>query len=219
MGKLFSGVFEASKENKKRLSEALQRRLPAYYRCVCAMEAEGIRSTTSNKIAAKLGNTSAQVRQDMYTCGGSGGYEIAVLKKYLAEKIGIFRKHRMVVVGAGNLGRAIVSFEEFSRDGFFIEAVFDSNLLLEGMQIGGVPIMNAAFLDDYLKRNEIDIVVISVPACAAQEVFEKAVASGVKGVWNFAAIDLRPQGNTEVQNVHLSDSLMTLSLRIEEKRF
>ena len=124
----------------------------------------------------------------------------------------------MVVVGAGNLGRAIISFKEFNEDGFFIDAVFDSNLMFEGMQICGVPIINAALFEDYLAENSVDIVVITAPAGAAADILEKSIRGGVKGVWNFAPVDLRSDDRIEVQNVHLSDSLMTLSFRMEEKR-
>ena len=192
--------------DKKTLSDALARRLPAYYRHVCIMKSEGINSVTSGELANRIGNTSAQVRQDFFTCGGVDSYNTETLKTWLA------------VVGAGNLGRAIISFKEFNEDGFFIDAVFDSSLMFEGMQICGVPIINAALFEDYLAENSVDIVVITAPAGAADDILEKSIRGGVKGVWNFAPVDLRSDDRIEVQNVHLSDSLMTLSFRMEEKR-
>lgn len=204
---------------KKTLSDALARRLPAYYRHVCIMEAQGIQSITSSELAARMGNTSAQVRQDFFTCGGVDSYNTSVLKSWLASIIGINNEHHMAVVGAGNLGRAIISFQEFNRDNFFIDAVFDSNLMLEGMQVAGVPIMNVSGLDEYLSKNRVDILVITTPAEVAQSILDRAVAGGVKGVWNFAPLDLRSTGGVEVQNVHLSDSLMTLSFRMGEREY
>ncbi len=203
---------------KKIVSNALVRRLPVYYRHVCTMEAEGIQNVTSAELASRVGNTSAQVRQDFFTCGGVDGYSTLVLKNWLSTIIGIKEKHKMVVVGAGNLGRAIISFKEFNSTNFFVEAVFDNNLMLEGMQIGGVPILNVSLLSEYLKNNPVDILVITTPAEVAPEIFEKAVDGGVKGVWNFAPVDLRPTGGVEVENMHLGDSLMTLSFRINEKQ-
>lgn len=205
-------------KDKKTLSDALARRLPAYYRHVCVMKSEGINSVTSGELANRIGNTSAQVRQDFFTCGGVDNYNTETLKTWLAGLLGLNRKHHMVVVGAGNLGRAIISFKEFNEDGFFIDAVFDSNLMFEGMQICGVPIINAALFEDYLAENSVDIVVITAPAGAANDILEKSIRGGVKGVWNFAPVDLRSDDRIEVQNVHLSDSLMTLSFRMEEKR-
>ena len=156
-------------KDKKTLSDALARRLPAYYRHVCVMKSEGINSVTSGELANRIGNTSAQVRQDFFTCGGVDSYNTETLKTWLAGLLGLNRKHHMVVVGAGNLGRAIISFKEFNEDGFFIDAVFDSSLMFEGMQICGVPIINAALFEDYLAENSVDIVVITAPAGAAAD--------------------------------------------------
>lgn len=205
-------------KDKKVLSDALARRLPAYYRHVCVMKAEGINNITSGELANRVGNTSAQVRQDFFTCGGVDGYNTETLKNWLSNLLGLNHSHHMVVIGAGNLGRAIISFKEFNEDGFFIDAVFDNSLMLEGMQICGVPIINAALFEDYLEENHVDIVVIAAPASAAADILKKSIRGGVKGVWNFAPVDLRSDDRIEVQNVHLSDSLMTLSFRMEEKR-
>lgn len=205
-------------KDKKVLSDALARRLPAYYRHVCVMKAEGINNITSGELANRVGNTSAQVRQDFFTCGGVDGYNTETLKNWLSNLLGLNHSHHMVVIGAGNLGRAIISFKEFNEDGFFIDAVFDNSLMLEGMQICGVPIINAALFEDYLEENHVDIVVIAAPASAAADILKKSIRGGVKGVWNFAPVDLRSDDRIEVQNVHLSDSLMILSFRMEEKQ-
>ncbi len=203
--------------SKKKVSNALARRLPVYYRNVCAMVTEGVQNLTSAELAARIGNTSAQVRQDFYTCGGVNGYNAVVLKDWLGAKIGLENRKQMVVVGTGNLGRAIISFKGFNKLNFFIDAAFDSDLMLKGMQINGVPILNVSILEKYLLENKVDILVITTPAGAAQEIFEMAVKCGVKGVWNFAPVDLRPKEGVEVENMHLGDSLMTLSFRIREK--
>ncbi|MBQ7874271.1 MAG: redox-sensing transcriptional repressor Rex [Oscillospiraceae bacterium] len=203
--------------NKKALSDALARRLPAYYRHVCIMLAEGKQTVTSGELAKRVGNTSAQVRQDFFTCGGVENYHPDTLKNWLSDLLGIKEEHHMVVVGAGNLGRAIISFKDFNNDGFFIDAVFDNNLMLDGMQVCGIPVLNVATLDEYLAANRTDIVVIATPANVAEDILDKAIRGGVKGVWNFAPVDLRSNEAIEVQNVHLSDSLLTLSFRINEK--
>ncbi len=201
------------------IPEAVIRRLPVYYRNVCYMEAEGLEKATSSMIAKRAGNTGVQVRQDFFMCGGIDDYSIPSLKKRLRELLGICNKHRMVVVGAGNLGRAIISYKDFESEGFFIDAIFDNNLMFEGIQLNGIPIMNIKFFESYLKNNDIDIVVIATPADAAEKVFRKAVAGKVRGIWNFAPIDLRSCDETEVVNVHLSDSLLTLSFRINESDY
>lgn len=201
------------------IPEGVVKRLSAYYRNVCYMEAEGLEKTTSAKIAEKSGNTSVQVRQDFYMCGGIEDYNIASLKKRLRELLGICDKHRMVVVGAGNLGRAIISYKGFESEGFFIEAIFDNNLMYEGIQINKIPIMNVNLFEKYIAENDIDIVIITTPAKAAEEIFRRAVAGKVRGIWNFAPVDLRSCDGVEVRNVHLGDSLMTLSFRISESDY
>ncbi len=204
-------------EKKSVISDALARRLPAYYRHVCIMLAEGKTTVTSGELAKRVGNTSAQVRQDFFTCGGVENYHPDTLKNWLSGLLGIKGKHHMVVVGAGNLGRAIISFKEFNDDGFFIDAVFDNNLMYSGMEVSGIPVLNVNTLDDYLANNPVDIVIITTPANVAEAILEKALVGNVKGVWNFAPVDLRSNDKIEVQNVHLSDSLLTLSFRINEK--
>ena len=203
--------------DKKQFSDALARRLPAYYRHVCIMLAEGKQTVTSGELAKRIGNTSAQVRQDFFTCGGVENYHPDTLKKWLSGLLGINDKHHMVVIGAGNLGRAIISFKDFNTDGFCIDAVFDNNLMLDGMQICGIPILPASALEEYLEANKVDIVVIATPANVAEEILDKSVKGGVKGIWNFAPVDLRSNDKITVQNVHLSDSLLTLSFRMNEK--
>ena len=199
------------------ISEAVIKRLPIYYRNICFMEAEGLNKITSQTLAERVGNSGVQVRQDFFACGGIEGYSIPNIKKWLVKAMGIENEHHMIVIGAGNLGRALISYKDFENDGFFIDAVFDSNLTYEGMQINGIPIMNVKLLDKYLEDNEIDILIIATPAKAAEEIFKKAVAGNVKGIWNFAPVDLRSCGGVKVQNVHLNDSLLTLSFRINEK--
>lgn len=117
------------------IPEAIKWRLPIYYRNVCAMEAEGFSKTTSTKLAERCGNSAIQVRQDFFTCGGIDNYSIDSLKSKLKELLGIHKKHNMVIVGGGNLGRALASCKEFENEGFFVNAIFDNNLSLVGMQV------------------------------------------------------------------------------------
>lgn len=203
----------------KDIPEAVVRRLPVYYRNICYMEAEGIEKATSTTLAKRAGNTSTQVRQDFYMCGGIDNYHIPELKAKLRSLLGINKKHNMVIVGGGNLGRALASYKDFENEGFFINAIFDSNLSLCGMQINGIPIINAKLFEEYLDQNETDIVVIATPADVAESIMEKAVAGNVNGIWNFAPVDLRSCGGTKVRNVHLGDSLLTLSFRINEPEY
>lgn len=196
------------------IPEATIRRLPVYYRNVCAMEAEGIIKTTSSELAKRAGNTGVQVRQDFFSCGGAPKYYIPELKSWLEEKLSINRRHRAVLVGAGNLGRAIVNCRDYQTDNFFITAAFDSNLMLEGMMINGIPILSSHLLEDYLGANETDIVIIATPDSSAENIFDIAVKNKIPGVWNFTSVDLQSRENTAVSSVHISDSLMTLFFKM-----
>lgn len=211
--------METADSKKKVLSDALARRLPAYYRHICIMLSEGKSNITSGELAKRVGNTSAQVRQDFFTCGGVDNYHADTLKNWLASLLGIEEKHHMVVVGAGNLGRAVISFKEFNDDGFFIDAVFDNNLMFNGMEVSGIPVLNVNTLDNYLLANPVDILIITTPASVAESIYARARKGKVKGIWNFAPVDLRSTDEVEVQNVHLSDSLLTLSFRMNEKNY
>lgn len=196
------------------IPEATIRRLPIYYRNVCAMEAEGIEKITSAELGKRVGNTAIQVRQDFFSCGGVPKYRIHELKTWLEEKLSINRKHLAVLVGAGNIGRAIINCKDYQTNNFFISAAFDSNLLLEGMEINKVLILNVNLLDKYLKENDIDIVIIATPDYAAKKIFQIAANNKIKGVWNFTSVDLKSTETTAVSSVHISDSLMTLFLRM-----
>ena len=176
------------------------------------MEAEGLKKATSAAIAEKSGNSAVQVRQDFFTCGGIENYNIADLKNRLKELLGIDKKHNMVIIGGGNLGRAIASCKEFEKEGFFINAIFDNNLSIIGMRISDILILNINLFDEYIRQNQTDIVIIATPAEAAEEIMEKAVKENISGIWNFSPVDLRSTGKTKVQNVNLCDSLLTLSL-------
>ena len=203
--------------NSKKISEALAGRLPVYYRHIKAMAAKGRKSTTSAELAEKAGNTATQVRQDFFTCGGTENYHVDNLEKWLEEKLGINKKHHVIVIGGGNLGRAIISYKDFEKDGFFIDAAFDNNLLYEGINICGVPILNINMLESFISANNVDIAVITTPADAAEKIAEKLIELGVKGIWNFAPCDLKSTESCTIRNIQLTDSLMVLSMRINER--
>ena len=199
------------------ISEAVIKRLPIYYRNICFMEAEGLSKITSQTLAERVGNSGVQVRQDFFACGGIEGYSIPNIKKWLIKTMGIENEHHMIVIGAGNLGRALISYKDFEKDGFFIDAVFDNNPSLLGLNINGIPILSINLLEKYLSDNEDDIAVYAAPANVAEKILTKVAAAGVKGVWNFAPVDLHSIDGIKIQNVHLCDSLLTLSFRINEK--
>ena len=201
--------------DNKKIPEAITRRLPIYYRNICAFEAEGYTKITSSMLGERTGNSGVQVRQDFFTCGGAPQYTIPELKNWFEIKFGLKEKHRAVIVGAGNLGRALMNCKDYKSEIFFIAAAFDNNLMFEGMDVGGIPIINVQFLDNYLKNNDVDILVITTPASAAKDIFNIAVQNNIRGVWNFSPVDLKSKEKTIVNNVNISDSLLTLFMELE----
>lgn len=197
-----------------KIPTAVEKRLPLYYRHIKIMAAEGREKTTSAELAKKAGNTAIQVRQDIFSCGGTENYHIDNLEKWFAELLGLNEKHRMIVIGAGNLGRAIMSYKDFEKEGFFIDAAFDNNLAFEGMNVGGIPILNINTLGAYLSESIVDIAVIATPVESAKKIADKLIKYGIKGIWNFSPCDLEPTEECAIKNLNLTDSLMTLSFQM-----
>ncbi len=204
-------------QKSKKIPQAVVERLPIYYRYIKIMIAKGKRITTSAEIARKAGNTDTQVRQDFFMCGGLENYHTECIEKWLAKTLGIDNEQHIIVIGAGNLGRAIISCKDFEKDKFFIDAAFDSNPAFEGMNLGNIPIINISLLDKYLSANKVDIAIIATPADVTKEISEKLIESGIKGIWNFSPCDLQSTNECIVKNTSLTDSLLTLSFRMQEK--
>lgn len=204
--------------SRRRVSEAVIRRLPKYYRYLMELKKNGVKRVSSNELGQKMGLTASQIRQDFNCFGGFGqqgyGYNVAELCEEFKKILGLDRQYNMVVVGAGNLGQALANYSGFEREGFFIRAMFDVNPRLIGMSIRGIEIYDVDDLRSYAASHNIDIGVICTPKEKAQEVAELLVSCGIKYIWNFAPIDVVLPNDVIVENVHLSDSLYILSYRI-----
>ncbi len=203
-----------------RMPDALVRRLPAYYRQLSELEQEGLSEISSFKLAERMGLTDSQIRHDLNSFGGFGqrglGYRVSMLKKNIGDIMDINREHAMVIVGAGRIGSAVANYPGFKEAGFAVTAMFDVNPKLIGKKIGGVEVLGAEHLQEYLKENGPDIVVIATPAAQAQQTLDHVAGAQVKGVWNFVPVTLTPPEGVVVINVHLTDSLMALSFRMHE---
>ena len=175
---------------------------------------------SSQSLGKRMNLTASQIRQDMNCFGGFGqqgyGYHIPTLRQHIGEILGLNFQHRMVVVGAGNMGRAIAHYASFRRDGFLIEALFDVDQALVGQKVENAVVLDRSTLGAYLDQNAVDIVAVATPVIQAQATVNEAIAHGVRAFWNFAPVDLRVPNGVIVQNVHVSESLMTLSYRIHE---
>ena len=210
------------KRNSGKVSIAVIRRLPRYYRHLSELRQKGVVRISSSALGKAMGLTASQIRQDLFCFGGFGqqgyGYNVENLREEIGEILGIHRGHTAVVLGAGNLGRALIGNFKFGNNGFVLQAAFDVNESLVGTSLGGVPVYHVDTLSDYLSRNPTSVGVLTVPRAAALSMAERLVQGGVKGIWNFTNAELNlQQSDVVVENVHFADSLLTLSYMISER--
>ena len=206
-------------KTSNRISEQVVKRLPRYYRCLKAFEAEGEERVCSEEISRRMQVTASQVRQDFThfgSCGMQGyGYDVHLLKERVSAMLGLTRAYHVIVVGGGNVGRSICNYQGFFREGFFVQAVFD--LFPESVEVRpGVKVLDDAALEEYLAGHDVDIAVIAVEAEAAQAMADRLVANGVRAIWNFAPLNLEVPEGVAVENVFMSDSLFVLAYRFNE---
>ena len=209
------------KRNSK-VSTAVIRRLPRYYRHLSELQETGVVRISSSALGKSMGLTASQIRQDLFCFGGFGqqgyGYKVDTLKEEIGEILGINRGHTVVVLGTGNLGRAIIENFRFSSNGFHLLAAFDVNEQVVGTQIAGVPVYHARDLEDFLSKNPVSVGLLTVPISAAQEMGDRLTAAGVPGIWNFTnyEINFNPE-KVVVESVHFSDSLLALNYMITQR--
>ena len=206
---------------KMKVSNAIIRRLPRYRRYLGYLQTKGIKKISSNELSEMIGYTASQIRQDLNTFGEFGqqgyGYEVDKLYREINKILGLDREYKTVVVGVGNLGQAITNYTYYYKIGFNIIGLFDVNPRIIGNVINDVEVLDSAGLEEYVKKEGIDIGIICVNRENAQQVADSLVAGGVKGIWNFAPIDLVVPGDIALESVHLSDSLHALSFMIKSK--
>ncbi|MBQ5597276.1 MAG: redox-sensing transcriptional repressor Rex [Acutalibacteraceae bacterium] len=200
------------------ISMSVIRRLPRYYRFLGDLERQGITRISSKALAEKMGVGASQIRQDLNCFGGFGqqgyGYNIPSLKEQIAEILGIPNKYDCIIIGAGNLGRAIATHMNFEERGFRLTAVFDQNESLAGKLVSGLPIRHISGLDDYCRSEKPTVAMLCVPRSAAESLGHQLVRLGIKGIWNFTHYDFGEMDGVVVENVHLGDSMMTLCYNV-----
>ncbi|MBL4933382.1 MULTISPECIES: redox-sensing transcriptional repressor Rex [Clostridium] len=207
-------------EKKKNISMAVIKRLPKYHRYLGELLKNDVDRISSKELSEKIGFTASQIRQDLNCFGDFGqqgyGYNVRELHSQISSILGLNKKYNTIIVGAGNIGQAIANYR-FDKAGFNLVGIFDANPKLIGIRIRDIEIQDIDDLQSFLKNNHIDIGVICVPKLNAQKVCDELVQGGVKGIWNFAPVDLNvPEGMT-VENVHLSESVMTLVYLLNQK--
>jgi len=204
----------------KDISQAVISRLPRYHRYLSELKDQGIERVSSSDLSEIMNVTASQIRQDLNNFGGFGqqgyGYNVDYLYDEIGRIMGLDKKHNLIIIGAGNLGQALANYVNFDRRGFHTKGLFDSDTHLQGKIIRNMPVRPMSELEAFVKDNAIDIAVLTIPKTAAVEVADRLVKCGIKGIWNFAHIDLDVPENVRVENVHLSDSLMKLSYNLRD---
>lgn len=196
------------------------RRLPNYYRYLGDLLQKGVNRISSQELSKLTGFTASQIRQDLNNFGGFGqqgyGYNVEELHKELGKILGLDREYKVVVTGAGNLGHAIANYRGFRNVGFNIIGVFDRNPNNPRFAMRDFEVKHIDELEDFIKENNVDIGIITTSKNIAQDVADVYVRTGIKGIWNFAPIDLVVPDDVVLETVRLSESLFTLSYFIKE---
>lgn len=199
----------------KKVSESTVGRLSVYLRLLGELEVEGVPTASSEELARRAGTTAAQVRKDLSFFGTFGkrglGYSVAELQEALRSILGLQRRWRVALVGAGRIGGALVSYPDLRRQGFHIELVFDSDPGKVGQRWNGLMVRGESELDGVLERTQIDIVIVAVPVEAAQAIVNRVVAAGVRAILNFAPTKLVVPAGVTVKNVDMAVELEGLS--------
>jgi len=204
-----------------KISNAVIKRLPRYRRYLGELQKKGVKKISSNEFSELIGYTASQIRQDLNNFGGFGqqgyGYNVDDLYKEIGVILGLDQQYKMVIVGAGNLGSAIANHTSYYKSGFLVKGIFDVNEKLFGKSIRDIEIMDYKDLVSYVEEKQIDIGIICTTKEAAQEVADKLCFAGVRGIWNFAPVDIEVPGHVALENVHLSDSLHSLAYHMNKK--
>lgn len=207
-------------DKKKNISMAVIKRLPKYHRYLDELLNNEVDRISSKELSEKIGFTASQIRQDLNNFGDFGqqgyGYNVKELHNQISNILGLTREYKTIIVGAGNIGQALANYSDFQRLGFRIVSIFDINPKLIGLKIRDVEIMDIDYLDEFSQKNNLDIGIICVPRNNAQKVCDVLVKAGVKAILNFAPIDLVVPEEIKVEDVHLSDSLLTLTCLLND---
>ncbi len=206
--------------NKNDVSMSVIRRLPRYYRFLDKLLKKDILKISSRELSEIMGITASQIRQDFHCFGGFGqqgyGYNVKILHESIESILNIASIKKSILIGAGNLGRAIVSYANFKDKGFKIVGVFDKDPNLIGKNIGNYFIEDIKLLCEYCKKYKPTVAILCIPQASAEKLSKTLIDLGIKGFWNFSHYDFTKKfDKIAVENVHLSDSLLTLGFQVD----
>lgn len=207
--------------HKGKVSETVIRRLPKYYRYLSELQEKGEDRISSQELSDLTGFTASQIRQDLNNFGGFGqqgyGYKVAVLKKELENILGIPKIYKTILIGAGRLGTVVCNYKGFLDSGFEIVAMFDKSEDVIGKSVGNHVVRPIDELEGFMEEHgEVEVAILTVPKEGAQAIADRLVRAGIRGIWNFAPEDLEAPDSVVVENIRLTDSLLTLSYYLTE---
>lgn len=207
---------------KGSISSSVIRRMPRYYRFLGELARQGVVRISSRELAERMGLTASQIRQDLNCFGGFGqqgyGYNVPELHSEIGRILGVDAASRTILVGAGNLGKAIAQHLDFAKRGFELIGIFDKNPDLWGTEIAGVPVSDIAEMEAFCAEQHPTVAILCIPKTAAFDTAQRLCALGIRGFWNFSHYDLRQFEDVVVENVHLGDSLLTLSYGLKSSQ-
>jgi redox-sensing transcriptional repressor len=199
----------------EKISELTTNRLSVYLRCLNELAAEGTKTVSSDKLATQFHLNSAQIRKDLAYFGEFGvrgvGYYVESLRDHITKILGLTKEHRVAIIGAGRLGTALTDYYGFTQSNFTVVALFDADPSKIGQKVGEAEIYDIKNFAEVVKKDNIDVAVIAVPAQFAQNVLEQITAAGIKAVMNFAPTPLRVEDSVKLKTVDLTISLESLS--------
>lgn len=205
---------------EKMVSPAVIKRLPRYYRYLDELLTKDVARISSKDLSTLMGVTASQIRQDLNCFGGFGqqgyGYNVRSLHSQIAGILGLDKGYKTIILGAGNLGKALAKHSNFKKRGFTLIGIFDSDPALAGKEISGIEVKSSDELEEFVKENSPDIAILALPKSVVEHEANRLVSLGIKGIWNFSYGELHLPSDVAVENVHLSDSLMTLSYKLSQ---
>ncbi len=204
----------------KNISMTVIRRLPKYYRCLEGLLRGNVERISSKELSEKIGFTASQIRQDLNCFGDFGqqgyGYKVKDLFYEITNILGINKTHNIIIIGAGNLGQALCNYVHSSKFNFELCGIFDNNPNKIGVILNDISILHIQELPKFINENKVDIAILCTTPTNAQSVCNSIISNGIKCIWNFTPVDLKYDDGVICENVHLIDSLMTLSYLINE---
>ncbi len=202
----------------KEISSAVTKRLPRYYRYLSELKEQGTERISSKELSERMQVTASQIRQDLNNFGGFGqqgyGYNVEHLYNEIGKILGLNQTRKVIIVGAGHIGQALANYPDFEKRGFCICGIFDVAKEVVGDKVGSLIVQDMARMPEFVKKEKIQIAILTVPKEEAAGIAKQLVDLGVEGFWNFALVDLKLPEGVVVENVHLEESLMNLAYNI-----